>query len=151
MCPHTGREIDMTSDLKRLQSEVFRDTKHAATLDDYANMTRAAVSLYEATGNADYIDTARSWIATNPPPICGSAKCVDTSLPPTAAYLSPLTTLLDAFKQKNPAKNEQAKPHATTASKKGLSPGRHVQTFFDGWARENSVAHKATRPRFQTR
>ena len=55
MCPHTGREIDMTSDLKRL------------------------------------VDTQRR---TNPPPICGPAKCV------TAAHLSPLTTLLDALKQK---------------------------------------------------
>ncbi|MEX2454663.1 MAG: thioredoxin domain-containing protein [Rhodospirillaceae bacterium] len=37
--------------------------KHAATLDDYANMTRAAIALYEATGDDGYIATARKWVA----------------------------------------------------------------------------------------
>ncbi len=35
--------------------------RHVATLDDYANMSRAALMLYEATGEAVYIDHARSW------------------------------------------------------------------------------------------
>ena len=52
----------MQSEGRLLHSFRAGKLKHAATLDDYANMARAAVSLYEATGNADYIDTARSWI-----------------------------------------------------------------------------------------
>tara|TARA_Y100001934_G_scaffold282102_1_gene394409 strand:- start:1061 stop:3103 length:2043 start_codon:yes stop_codon:yes gene_type:complete len=52
----------MQSEGRLLHSFRAGKLKHAATLDDYANMTRAAVSLHEATGNADYIDTARSWI-----------------------------------------------------------------------------------------
>ena len=52
----------MQSEGRLLHSFRAGKLKHAATLDDYANMTRAAVSLYEATGNADYIDTAQSWI-----------------------------------------------------------------------------------------
>ena len=35
--------------------------KHAATLDDYANMARAALALFEATGDAGYADCARAW------------------------------------------------------------------------------------------
>ena len=35
--------------------------RHTATLDDYANMARAALSLFEATGDAAYIDQARRW------------------------------------------------------------------------------------------
>ena len=52
----------MQSEGRLLHSFRAGKPKHAATLDDYANMTRAAVSLHEATGNADYIDTARKWI-----------------------------------------------------------------------------------------
>ncbi|MDH3231901.1 MAG: thioredoxin domain-containing protein [Alphaproteobacteria bacterium] len=37
---------------------------HPATLDDYANMTRAAVALFEATADSDYLDQAEDWIAT---------------------------------------------------------------------------------------
>jgi uncharacterized protein YyaL (SSP411 family) len=42
----------------------FRDgrARHAATLDDYANMTRAAIALFEATGEQTYIDAAEGWI-----------------------------------------------------------------------------------------
>jgi uncharacterized protein YyaL (SSP411 family) len=36
--------------------------KHSAPLDDYANMARAAVALYEATGNGAYVDTAIDWV-----------------------------------------------------------------------------------------
>lgn len=36
--------------------------KHAATLDDYAHMARAALALHEATGNPDTLDQARAWV-----------------------------------------------------------------------------------------
>ena len=37
--------------------------KHVATLDDYANMIRAALALFETTGEATYLDAARGWVA----------------------------------------------------------------------------------------
>src|SRR3546814_19552863 len=37
--------------------------KHPATLDDYANMTAAALALQEATGRADYLAQAEDWVA----------------------------------------------------------------------------------------
>lgn len=37
--------------------------KHRGTLDDHANMARAAVQLFELTGDASYLDQARVWIA----------------------------------------------------------------------------------------
>ncbi|HUN51617.1 MAG TPA: thioredoxin domain-containing protein [Candidatus Sulfotelmatobacter sp.] len=37
--------------------------KHAALLDDYANMARAALALHEATGTDDYLAQARAWVA----------------------------------------------------------------------------------------
>jgi uncharacterized protein len=36
---------------------------HRAVLDDYANMSRAALLLHEATGEATYLDAARQWVA----------------------------------------------------------------------------------------
>ena len=36
---------------------------HAGMLDDYAQMARAALILYEATGDAGLIDRARAWVA----------------------------------------------------------------------------------------
>ena len=38
--------------------------KHPATLDDYANMIRAALLLYEATGRRDSLAQAESWAET---------------------------------------------------------------------------------------
>ena len=38
--------------------------KHAATIDDYANMARAALALFEATGDTGYADCARAWTGT---------------------------------------------------------------------------------------
>lgn len=38
--------------------------KHAATLDDYAGMIKAAIALYEATGNRDRLDTAEQFLTT---------------------------------------------------------------------------------------
>ncbi|MBP2293880.1 thioredoxin domain-containing protein [Azospirillum rugosum] len=37
--------------------------KHAATLDDYAHMTRAALALHEATGDPAMLEQARGWVA----------------------------------------------------------------------------------------
>jgi uncharacterized protein len=37
--------------------------RHAAVLDDYANMSRAALALHEATGAADYLARAEAWVA----------------------------------------------------------------------------------------
>ncbi|HAA92969.1 MAG TPA: thioredoxin domain-containing protein, partial [Rhodospirillaceae bacterium] len=37
--------------------------QHPATLDDYANMCRAAVALYEALGDTAYLDQAVRWLA----------------------------------------------------------------------------------------
>ena len=36
--------------------------RHPAVLDDYANMSRAALALYEATGDADYLARAETWV-----------------------------------------------------------------------------------------
>ena len=36
--------------------------KHIAMLDDYANMSRAALALYEATGEASYLRRASAWV-----------------------------------------------------------------------------------------
>ena len=38
--------------------------KHPATLDDYANMAAAALTLHEATGKPDYLTQAEAWVAT---------------------------------------------------------------------------------------
>jgi hypothetical protein len=38
--------------------------RHPAVIDDYANMARAAISLYEATGQFGYLDAAADWVAT---------------------------------------------------------------------------------------
>ena len=35
--------------------------RHAAVLDDYANMGRAALALFEVTGKSGYLDRARTW------------------------------------------------------------------------------------------
>ncbi|MBI1775629.1 MAG: thioredoxin domain-containing protein [Proteobacteria bacterium] len=37
--------------------------KHPATLDDYANMIRAALALFEATGEARTLEQAEAWVA----------------------------------------------------------------------------------------
>lgn len=37
--------------------------KHRGTLDDHANMARAALQLYELTGDAAYVEQARTWVA----------------------------------------------------------------------------------------
>jgi uncharacterized protein YyaL (SSP411 family) len=37
--------------------------RHAASLDDYANMIEAALALYEAKGEAVHLEQARAWVA----------------------------------------------------------------------------------------
>jgi uncharacterized protein len=37
-------------------------SRHPAVLDDYANMSRAALALYEATGTEDYLACAEGWV-----------------------------------------------------------------------------------------
>jgi uncharacterized protein YyaL (SSP411 family) len=37
--------------------------RHAAVLDDYAEMARAALMLFEVTGSADYLRHAETWVA----------------------------------------------------------------------------------------
>jgi hypothetical protein len=37
--------------------------RHPASVDDYANLCRAALSLHEATGSEDFLVQARSWVA----------------------------------------------------------------------------------------
>ncbi len=37
--------------------------RHLAVLDDYANMSRAALALHEATGDAHYLARAEAWVA----------------------------------------------------------------------------------------
>jgi uncharacterized protein len=36
--------------------------RHPATIDDYANLCRAALALYEATGDQDFLAKARGWV-----------------------------------------------------------------------------------------
>jgi uncharacterized protein len=38
-------------------------SRHAATVDDYANLCRAALALFEATDDAGFLDQARAWVA----------------------------------------------------------------------------------------
>ncbi len=38
--------------------------RHPASVDDYANLCRAALALYEATGEGRYLALARGWVAT---------------------------------------------------------------------------------------
>jgi Highly conserved protein containing a thioredoxin domain len=52
----------MTENGRLLHSWRAGKLKHRATLDDYALMTRAALALHEATGEAGYLDQARSWV-----------------------------------------------------------------------------------------
>jgi uncharacterized protein YyaL (SSP411 family) len=53
----------MTSDGRLLHSWRAGRARHPASLDDYANMARAALALAEATGERSYIARAEEWIA----------------------------------------------------------------------------------------
>jgi uncharacterized protein YyaL (SSP411 family) len=39
-----------------------RQARHPASVDDYANLCRAALALYEATSDSGYLDQARRWV-----------------------------------------------------------------------------------------
>jgi uncharacterized protein YyaL (SSP411 family) len=52
----------MTGEDGRLRHAWRQGTlKHRATLDDYANMIRAALALHEVTGEMAYLDQAKAW------------------------------------------------------------------------------------------
>ena len=53
----------MTVDGRLLHSYRHGQARHTGTLDDYANMARAALALYDATGAAEYRVSAQSWLA----------------------------------------------------------------------------------------
>ena len=56
-------ERDMTAPDGRLRhSWRAGRAAHPATLDDHANLSRAALLLYEATGKPDYLAHARAWV-----------------------------------------------------------------------------------------
>ncbi len=49
-------QTNMTANDRMMHSWCAGEARHPATLDDYANMARAAVALYESTGNSRYLD-----------------------------------------------------------------------------------------------
>ncbi|MCE2509536.1 MAG: thioredoxin domain-containing protein [Alphaproteobacteria bacterium] len=54
----------MTAEDGRLRHSWCRGTlRHPATLDDYAQMARAALALYETTQEQAYLDQAETWVA----------------------------------------------------------------------------------------
>jgi uncharacterized protein YyaL (SSP411 family) len=54
---------NMTDEGRLLHGWRSGRARHAAMLDDYANMTRAALALFETTGEASYRDQAEDWVA----------------------------------------------------------------------------------------
>ena len=50
-------------DGRLLHSSRAGRARHPASVDDYANLCRAAVALYEATGDETFLSQARDWIA----------------------------------------------------------------------------------------
>ena len=55
---------DMDQDGRLRHSYRAGQAKHSALLDDYANMIRAAIALYEATLTETYLDDAKRWIGS---------------------------------------------------------------------------------------
>ncbi len=49
-------------DGRLLHSSRRGSPRHPATLDDYANLCRAALVLHEATGKSEFLDHARDWL-----------------------------------------------------------------------------------------
>ncbi|MEO1224825.1 MAG: thioredoxin domain-containing protein [Pseudomonadota bacterium] len=54
---------EMQRDGRLLHAWRHGRVQHAAMLDDYVNMTRAALRLYEATGGDGFLAQAESWVA----------------------------------------------------------------------------------------
>ena len=66
--PLAGRAFDavverMSAGDRLLHSYRDGQAKHTALIDDYAAMAGAAIALFEATGDARYLDRARRWVA----------------------------------------------------------------------------------------
>jgi uncharacterized protein YyaL (SSP411 family) len=55
--------LDDGSDARLLHAWRNGAARHTATLDDYANMCRGALLLFEATQDHNYINRAKSWVA----------------------------------------------------------------------------------------
>ncbi len=56
-------QSDMTVDGRLRHSWRDDRARHPATLDDYAALSRAALALYEATGDEPYVKQAEAWLA----------------------------------------------------------------------------------------
>ena len=54
-------QTNMTANDRMLHSWCAGEARHPATLDDHANMARAAVALYESTGGSEYLDDAHKF------------------------------------------------------------------------------------------
>jgi uncharacterized protein YyaL (SSP411 family) len=82
---HVRDYFQQSSAPRLFHSRCNGQSQHEAMLDDYANMARAAVLLFEHTGNASYLRHAETWIAL-----------VDAnfSTPEGAYYLSADTSLI---------------------------------------------------------
>jgi uncharacterized protein len=50
-------------DQRLLHSWRATQARHPASVDDYANLCRAALALYEATGDVDFLIPSRDWVA----------------------------------------------------------------------------------------
>jgi uncharacterized protein YyaL (SSP411 family) len=53
---------NLTRDGRLMHSWRHGKLNHPATLDDYANLCRAALALYEATGGRHYLSQAEAWV-----------------------------------------------------------------------------------------
>ncbi len=53
----------MEKDGRLYHSYRLGQAKHAGILDDYANMARAGITLYEITGRAIYLDQTQQWVS----------------------------------------------------------------------------------------
>ena len=53
----------VVDDGRLLHSSRAGRARHPASVDDYANLCRAAIALYEATGDETFLSQARDWIA----------------------------------------------------------------------------------------
>lgn len=61
---YTFVQTNITENGRLLHSWCAGEARHPATLDDYANMSRAALSLYESTSDSKYLDDASALINT---------------------------------------------------------------------------------------
>ena len=57
-------QTEMTVDSRLLHSWCAGEARHPATLDDYASMARAALTLYEATSDTAFLHDAENFVAT---------------------------------------------------------------------------------------